>query len=391
MKIVQSTWVRYHHIDLARELYQMGQLERIFTSLPWWRAAKESKEQSIPRELISCNFLIQGIRMVGPKLPLYNKSMDDQLAVLNTKLYSQWVARNLPECDAYIGISGSGLHAGRLAKSRGAGYLMDRGSTQIRHADNLLREEHSRWNIPYKQVHPWLMDNEEAEADEATLITVPSHFVKKTFINQGADPAKIRVVPYGVSLQEFHPTDAPQDESFRLVFVGQFSLRKGVPYLLEAFKAFNHPGKELVVVGNVAEDVKPLINSIGANGIKFIGMVPRAEVKQYLSNARALVLPSIEEGLALVQAQAMACGCPVIATPNTGSETLFTHGKEGLIVEARNAAALTEAFTLLADNQYLQKEMKEACLSKVQALGGWRAYAEGILAVAGEAKKMAAR
>jgi len=388
MKIVQSTWVRYHHIDLARELYQMGHLERIFTSLPWWKVDKESREQGIPRELISCNFLMEGIRRMAPKFPFYNKEMDARLAVIHTKNYAAWVARKLPECDAYIGISGSGLQAGKVAKSRGAGYIMDRGSSQIRHADKILREEHLKWNMPWHPVHPWLMENEEAEANEATLITVPSHFVKQTFIDQGTDPGKIRVVPYGVSLQEFYPIETPVDSCFRVVFVGQFSLRKGAPYLLEAFKAFDHPNKELVIVGNVADDIKPLINSIGADHVKFIGIVPRAEVKRYLSAAQALVLPSIEEGLALVQAQAMACGCPIIATPNTGSETLFENDKEGLIVKARNAIALTNAFTQLADNPDLRKAMSMACLKKVKALGGWKTYAEGMLAVAEEAKEM---
>jgi alpha-maltose-1-phosphate synthase len=391
MKIVQSTWVRYHHIDLARELYQMGHLEHIFTSLPWWKATKESNEQGIPRDLISCNFLIEGLRRVGKKLPFYTDAMDGEMAVLNTKFYSAWVGRNLPECDTYIGISGSGLHAGRVAKSRGTGYIMDRGSTQIRHADISLGEEHKKWNMPYTPVHPWLMANEEAEANEATLITVPSHFVKQTFINQGTDESKIRVVPYGVSLQEFHPVDAPKDDTFRLVFVGQFSLRKGVPYLLEAFKAFNHPKKELIVVGNVAEDIKPLINSIGTDHVKFVGIVPRNSVKQYLSAANALVLPSIEEGLALVQAQAMACGCPIIATPNTGSETLFENGREGLIVPARNSSALTEAFIKLADDPNLRHAMSLASLEKVKGFGGWQTYAKQMVTVAEEAKMIASK
>ncbi|ASU36715.1 glycosyltransferase family 4 protein [Mucilaginibacter xinganensis] len=388
MKIVQSTWVRYHHIDLARELHEMGHLERIFTSLPWWKADKESREQHVPRGLITCNFLMEGVRRMGGKLPFYSKGTDAKLAVIHTKNYSKWIARNLPDCDAYIGISGSGLHAGKVAKSRGAGYIMDRGSSQIRHADRILREEHLKWNLPWNPVHPWLIENEEAEANEASLITVPSHFVKQTFIHQGTAPEKIRVVPYGVSLQEFHPVQTPPDNCFRLVFVGQFSLRKGVPYLLEAFKAFNHPNKELVVVGNVSDEIRPLINSIGTEHVKFVGIVPRAEVKRYLSTAHALVLPSIEEGLALVQAQAMACGCPVIATPNTGSETLFSNEKEGLIVEARNPKALAAAFTRIADDLDLRNEMSMACLERVKMLGGWRRYAEGMVAVAREAKAL---
>lgn len=68
MKIIQSTWSRYHHFDLARELNQMAYLERIFTCLPWWKESMESREHSIPRNLIKCNFLFQGLRRVEKKI-----------------------------------------------------------------------------------------------------------------------------------------------------------------------------------------------------------------------------------------------------------------------------------------------------------------------------------
>ncbi|QMU27426.1 glycosyltransferase family 4 protein [Adhaeribacter radiodurans] len=366
----------------------MGHLERIFTSLPWWKAEKESREQNIPRERISCNFLGQGIRHVGNKLPFYNDKIDSKLSVLQTKLFSKWVANILPQCDAYIGISGSGLHAGRVAKSRGAAYIMDRGSSHIRYANAILQEEYLRWKILRFPINPWLIENEESEIEEANLITVPSHFVEKTFLDQGVNPLKMRVVPYGISLEEFYPVDNPPTDCFRLVFVGQFSLRKGVPYLLEAFRAFKHPNKQLIVVGSVDEKISSLIKALVDNTVHFIGIVTRAEVKKYLSTAHALVLPSIEEGLALVQAQAMACGCPIIATPNTGSETLFKHEREGLIVEAQNSKALTAAFTRLADEPNLRNRMSIACLERAKEIGGWKVYAEEIVKVCREANKV---
>lgn len=381
MKIVQSTWVRYHHFDLAGHLEQMGYLEKIFTCLPWWKAEKESREMKIPRDKIACNFLLQGIRHLGNRIG-YGASIDSRLGIAQTKTFSRWVASNLPECDLYIGISGSGLHAGRVAQQRGGSYIMDRGSTQIRYADTVLAEEHKRFNIPWKRIDPWYIENEEAEAEIADAITVPSHFVQNTFIQNGTPAKKVKVIPYAVSLEEFHQVPTKDDEVFRLIFAGQVCVRKGVPYLLEAFKKFQHPNKELVFVGDVKDEIKPLLATYSDQPIKTIGSVPRHHLKQYFSTAKALVLPSIEEGLALVQAQAMACGCPVIATPNTGSETLFTNMKEGLIIDARNTDALVNAFTFLADNPQVQLEMKAAALDRAQQLGGWRAYAKRVVSLA---------
>lgn len=391
MKIIQATWSRFHHIDLARELHELGYLKKIFTCLPWFKVDKECKEQNIPRELFMSNMNMQLVRRLYKKAPFYTRKTDSYLGVLETKYYSKWVAKNITECDAFIGISGTGLHAGKKVKSFGGGYVMDRGSTQIRYQNEILKQEYAKWKIPYITDNPWLIENEEAEANEANLITVPSNFVRNTFINTGTNPNKIRVVPYGVNLSEFYKVGNPDDNTFRILFVGNFSIRKGAPYLLEAFKRFKHPKKELVVVGSISIELKTMISNYMSLNIKFIGTVPRQEVKKYMSNSHVMVIPSLEEGLALVQAQALACGCPVIATPNTGSENLFSDGVEGLIVEPCNVQLLVDSFTSLSDNPDLRKTMGENALLKVKELGGWKTYGQQITQVAKEAKDLAAR
>jgi starch synthase len=80
--------------------------------------------------------------------------------------------------------------------------------------------------------------------------------------------------------------------------------------------------------------------------------------------------------LALVQGQALACGCPVIASTNTGGQDLFTDGVEGFIVPVRDVAALTEKMQLLADDSPLQARMSEAALRRVRTIGGWEEYGD---------------
>jgi alpha-maltose-1-phosphate synthase len=78
--------------------------------------------------------------------------------------------------------------------------------------------------------------------------------------------------------------------------------------------------------------------------------------------------------MALVQGQAMACGCPVIATTNTGASDLFTDGIEGFIVPIRDPEALTARMQQLADDPALQASMSEAALRRVRSIGGWGDY-----------------
>jgi glycosyltransferase involved in cell wall biosynthesis len=95
-----------------------------------------------------------------------------------------------------------------------------------------------------------------------------------------------------------------------------------------------------------------------------------------MSSSHVLVLPSIDEGLALLQGELMACGCPVLATANTGAEDLFTEGVEGFIVPIRDPDALLERLQQLADDPALQQRMSQAALLRVQNLGGWRQYGD---------------
>ncbi|MCR9294633.1 MAG: glycosyltransferase family 4 protein [bacterium] len=320
------------------------------------------------------------------RCPWYSRAIDTKLAVEQTKRYSSWVAKRLPECEAYIGISGSGLSAGRLAKSRGGIYVMDRGSSQIRYVNQLLMEEYQTWGLTFQPDHPFLIENEEEEAREADVITVPSEFSKRTFVLMGTDPDKLRVVPYGASFEEFQRVGTPPPNSFRVLFVGNFSVRKGAPYLLRAFQQFRHPRKELIVVGHVPEEVRDLIRRIGCEGVTFVGPVRRSKVKEYMSSCNALVLPSVEDGFGLVMTQAAACGCPIIASEHTGFDTIFKHDRDGLLVPTRSSQALVEAFERLAESDELQKQLAYMAGQRIKTLGGWSGYAADLVRCIAEAR-----
>jgi len=164
-----------------------------------------------------------------------------------------------------------------------------------------------------------------------------------------------------------------------VLFVGSASLRKGIQYLLEAIAGLRLPNFEVVLVGGIADDARVIVER-HAHRVRLLGVVPRLELADVFSQGSILVLPSLEEGLALVQAQAMACGLPVIATTATGAEDLFTSGVEGLIVPIRDVTALREAIVQLYQQPEFRAVMGQKALARVRSMGGWAAY--GNLAVA---------
>jgi glycosyltransferase involved in cell wall biosynthesis len=104
------------------------------------------------------------------------------------------------------------------------------------------------------------------------------------------------------------------------------------------------------------------------------GHRPQAELAEFMRKSHVMVLPSVEEGLALVQGQALACGCPVIASTNTGGSDLFSDGVEGYIVPIRDPNAILDRMQLLADRPGVRLAMSRAALSRVSLIGGWRDY-----------------
>ena len=114
---------------------------------------------------------------------------------------------------------------------------------------------------------------------------------------------------------------------------------------------------------------------------KVLGHMPQTELKNVMSRSHVLVLPSIEDGFGMVMAQAMACGCPVIASRNTGGEDLFSDGHEGYSVPIRDVDALAERLQHLADNPEERAAMGRQALERVQSIGGWRDYGEKAMAI----------
>jgi glycosyltransferase involved in cell wall biosynthesis len=150
-----------------------------------------------------------------------------------------------------------------------------------------------------------------------------------------------------------------------------------VSYLLDAFQQLNCGRKRLVLVGSASADCENLIRQLRRDErISVMGHVPQQDLKKIMSRSHVMVLPSVEEGMACVQAQAMACGCPVIASENTGARDLFTDGKEGFIVPICDSAAIASRLQMLADDRYLRSRMSSAALERVKSIGGWEGYGE---------------
>jgi glycosyltransferase involved in cell wall biosynthesis len=381
MKIVQAAFGVFHHFELARELERRGHLETIYSTWPWARL----KREGLPHGKVQTFPWIHMPEFLLERAGLLPRRLGDEMGVLNALAFDEWTLRRIPECDALIALAGAALKTGRLVQQRGGQFICDRGSTHQRFQERIVSEEYRRWGVdlPVSDIRDTV--REEKIYEQADAITVGSNFARRSFVEEGVAAEKVHVIPYGVQLEAFgRVAEAPPEglrgsgepAGFNVLFAGSVSLRKGVPYLLEAFQRLRHPAKRLRLVGALDASMKQLLHRLPLENVELLGPLPRSELARWMGQSQVLVLPSIEDGFGLVMAEAMACGCPVISSTNTGGEDLYSDGVEGFIVPIRDSGALADRMQRMADDTTLQRRMSAAALDRVQSIGGWTEYGE---------------
>jgi glycosyltransferase involved in cell wall biosynthesis len=216
--------------------------------------------------------------------------------------------------------------------------------------------------------HAAALDREIALADD---ILVGSTFVRDTFVAQGVDAGKLRVIPYGVDAARFSPRPRPRTGLFRALFVGQLGERKGLSYLLDAYRAFRKPDTELHLVGDFvkgAEVYRPY-----AELFRRTPNVPHAQLPALFRAADVFVFPSLVEGMPLVVLEAMACGLPTIVTPH-GSADIVRDGIDGFVVRAGDSAAIAARLEQLYADRELRNSLGENARARAEHWS-WQRYA----------------
>ncbi|MGG6242664.1 glycosyltransferase family 4 protein [Nodosilinea sp. AN01ver1] len=221
----------------------------------------------------------------------------------------------------------------------------------------------------------WKLERKDQEIELADHIFVPSSMTQQSLLQVGIAPERISVIPYGAPVDYFRP-QPKRDTTFRALFVGRVGPRKGVHYLLQAWKTLQLRDAELKLVG-VNEFPQGWLE-IYRDHIHYLPSVPHASLSKHYCSASVFVLPSLVEGLSLVQLEAMACGVPIITTPNAAGPEIITDGVEGFIVPIRDADALQEKLEWCYQNPKKLASMGVAARRRAERLT-WENYRQKFL------------
>lgn len=375
MKLSIACITRFHAFYLAEQMAKHGNLLSLFTSFYGNIGIKRNNFYKIPKHLIKTNMIAAFLA--------YDKLDLGKHSLLKYKYFGNWVANNLAEEDMVISWGLSALPIIQKASSKGIISVVERGSSHVLHQQEILMEEYKKSGLPTKELKKSFSDErinrEMQEYKEANYITIPSLYVKRTFLEKGISEDKLIHVPYGTSLDQFSP-QKKEDDTFRVIHCGGISLRKGVQYLLRAFYELKLPNAELWLVGSLNPEMKPFLAKYESDDIILKGHQPQNTLAWFYSQCSVFCLASIEEGLAMVQPQAMACGLPVIHTTNTGGEDIVRDGVDGFCIPIRDVEAIKEKILFFYENPEKREVMARSALKQSQNAFSWDKYGEKLIA-----------
>lgn len=377
MKIIASAGGRFNAFYQVESLAKFKVLQKFYTT----GYSNKLDKNKIPRNLVKNAPIFEHIGRAWKFLPVF---VNEKLAwnVVKDNLFDLWVKHELKKVDKFdlfVGWCNFSLHSIPVARKKGAKIILESGSTHIQEQSNILQKEYAKFGVKFNPVHKKIVEKVLREYELADHIMVPSTFVYNSFLKHGVDRKKLIKVPYGVELDRFFCVKK-RPEKFRVIFVGMVGIRKGLYYLFKAWEKLNLPVEktELLIVGKIQPEFKNVLQKIMLpKNIKFCDPSDRNELAKLYQSSSVFVHPSVEEGLSMVQAEAMASGLPLICTTNTGGQDLIEENKHGFVVPICDVDVLVEKILWCYQNQNECFQMGIRAQEKIKNQT-WQNYGENV-------------
>lgn len=380
--------------NALRSLCENGMLAEFWTTLSWdqdsaWNRLLPSALRTqferrsyteAPREKIRCVPSRELVRL-GARPPLLQSllcSGERPFSVIGMyRHFDGKVAQRIKaiHLDAVYAYEGGALQTFREARRLGIKTFYELPSGYWYWEQKLLSAEAER-NPDFAGLHPKLMDSighmqwKNEELRLAEFVFVPSRHVRSTL--SGVVPEdRIHVINYGAPpLQAIKPVSRDASKPLKVLFVGALIQRKGIGYLLDAIEALGSQVDLTMIGRRFAPNAR--VDAACARW-RWFESLPYGQVLDIMMQSDVLVLPSLSEAFGLVVSEALACGLPVIVTPNVGAGDLVCDGREAFVVPVCSAEAIADR--LLALNH--DREMLAAMSQNARATAAektWESY-----------------
>jgi glycosyltransferase involved in cell wall biosynthesis len=314
--------------------------------------------------------LVQGSRVIPLDLAY---GMEFRVAAWGSRKY-------LKDADVLLVRSGAG-QSGAIKKARanGLAIVTDHSIAHPAFMHRALREEFARIGMSAgydSRADLWkLVLRDCADAD---LLMVNSDFVKKTFVEEGYPADKVRVAYLGVREEFFDlKREYRINGPVRILFTGNFDVRKGVRLLLEAIRRCRRSGIDLrlELMGNLSNGASCLQpeDDIFFTHTPF---APPEQVAMAFTRADLFVFPTFAEGSSRSGMEAAAAGLPIITTENCGLP--LEHGKSAIYVPVNDSDSLAEAIARVSSDEDLLASLGRNAMRTVTENYTWAHYGQRV-------------
>ncbi len=288
-----------------------------------------------------------------------------------------WGSRKyLKNADVLLVRSGAGQSGAiRKARKNGMAIVTDHSIAHPAFMHEALRDEFARFRMAAgydSRADLWKLVLRDC--DDADLLLVNSDFVKKTFIEQGYPAEKVRVAYLGVREDFFDlKRDYRINGPVRILFTGNFDIRKGVRNLLEAIRQCRRSGLDvrLELMGHLGNGA-PCLQTGDEIFFSHTPFAPSQQVAAAFAGADLFVFPTFAEGSSRSGMEAAAAGLPIITTENCGLP--LQHGRSAIYVPVNNADSLAEAIGLVSSDEALRTSIGRNAMRTVTENYTWTQY-----------------
>jgi glycosyltransferase involved in cell wall biosynthesis len=268
--------------------------------------------------------------------------------------FGRFVLNNLPKCRIYHVWPGIAIEAAKKAKKHGAFLILEAANSHPMNSAKIINKEYENMKVTDLKINLERIKEEVKIYEIFDFVMCPSDFVYESYQEYGFGKDQLIKRPYGVDINKFKPVKKTGKRKFKVLFIGSIQLRKGIQYLLKAWEELDLKNSELIVVGRVWPDAQEIVKKYyGRKDIRFVGF--DSDLTKYYKESAIFVFPSIEEGSALVNYEAMASGLPILVTKNAGS--VAKNKKEGFIIPIRDSEEIKQKIRFFYENPDIMKKM----------------------------------
>jgi len=392
--------VMQHAQQIARALHEANELEAYVTSFAFrergtlarmlnalpgelpWRALRQLRRRAIteiPDEMVVTHPWQEVLRTMAVHSgvgPVQVDKLWDRMA----RGFDQLVAsRHVPRAASIHAFEYTAHDSFTRAAEAGVCRVLHMPSLDSRHFEQIRKREREEWpqlrsphDAYFEGVFAQRYARRCAEIELADLVVANSSLTRRSHIEAGADADKIVVVPLAGPEPIAQARDTDISRSLVVLWAGTFRLGKGAHYFLQAWRNLAAGQHAQVQIYGAVELPEGLLRDL-PEGLSFEGSVPAGSLFSAFEQADVLVFPTLSDGFGMVVSEAFSRGLPVICSEQAGAADSIQAGRNGLIIPAGDARALTEALQWCLDNREHLRAMRHAALETARAYQ-WKDY-----------------